>query len=174
VTLRQIRRRCQALADAIDVPDPFDLADFLAGVGAGRGRPITMLVFPLPAGAPRGVCVAADSTDYIIVDVAATGSQRVHIALHELSHLLLGHQLRVADLLRHLFQHLDVDLLQARRIHARTDFTAVEEQEAEMLASLLGQRARLWRPAPTPAPPPSALIERLGQSLEHRSDDNGR
>ena len=166
VTLRQIRRRCDQIARDVTVPDPFDLTAFLAEVSHNRGRQIILVPFDMPAGAPRGVCVASDTVDYVVVDNAASGEQRTHIALHEVSHLLLGHQLRVVDLLRHLFQHLDLDVLQARLAHARTGYTTVEEQEAEMLASLIGQRAGLWRER-SPQTPTDPLIQRLGLSLEH-------
>lgn len=165
MTRQEVRRRCEALAQAMTIPEPFDLPAFLGNIGADRGRRIQVVPFLLPPGAPRGVCVAGDAADYIVVDAATTGNQRTHIVLHEVSHLLLRHELRVVDCLRHLFKHLDLDVLQARLAHARTNYSTVEEREAETLASLLGQRAHLWRPQATPATTDS-LTERISLSLE--------
>ncbi|AVT31850.1 hypothetical protein C6361_22935 [Plantactinospora sp. BC1] len=167
MTLRQVRRRCEQLARGIRVPDPFDLDTFIGDFGADRGRPVHLIAFDLPPGAPCGLCVSTDAADYLVVTSAATGVQRVHIALHELAHLLLEHRLHLLDDVqgsRQLFRHLDPGVVRA--MFARTNYSSQEEQEAETLASLLGQRAGLWRP-PAPRAPSDPVVERLGQSLEH-------
>ncbi|WP_460916702.1 hypothetical protein [Plantactinospora veratri] len=110
MTLRQVRRRCEQLARGIRVPDPFDLDTFIGDFGADRGRPVHLIAFDLPPGAPCGLCVSTDAADYLVVTSAATGVQRVHIALHELAHLLLEHRLHLLDDVRgsrQLFRHLD-------------------------------------------------------------------
>src|SRR5438552_2128284 len=107
---RTIRERCEALARTVPVPSPFSVRTLLREVGAARGRPIHLLPFPLPAGAPCGVCIATDTADYIVVTDAATGAQRDHIALHELAHLLLAHSLETltdAQATRRILPHLD-------------------------------------------------------------------
>ncbi|MEN3611833.1 hypothetical protein [Plantactinospora sp. ZYX-F-223] len=167
MTLRQVRRRCEQIARGIRVPDPFDLDTFISDFGADRGRPVHLIAFDLPPGAPCGLCVSTDAADYLVVTSAATGVQRVHIALHELAHLLLEHRLHLVDEVqgsRQLFRHLDPGVVRA--MFARTNYSSQEEQEAETLASLLGQRAGLWRP-PAPRTPSDPVVERLGQSLEH-------
>ncbi|GAB1644376.1 hypothetical protein [Krasilnikovia sp. MM14-A1259] len=166
MSLRQVRRRCEQLARSIDVPDPFDIEALLADLGTRRGRPIVLLPFALPAGAPSGLCVAAGSADYLVVTESATGPQRDHIVLHELAHLLLGHQLQAldpdADV--QLFRHLDPAVIRA--MLGRTTYSTIEEQEAEILASLLGQRAHPWA-APAPDHAADPVVEQLGRSLEH-------
>ena len=174
MTIRQVRQRCERLARGIDLPAPFDLDTFVAQLAARRGRPIHLIPFELPPGAPGGLCLSTDAADYVVVTSAATGAQRVHIALHELAHLLLEHQLHLVDGAGDgppLFRHLDPAVVRA--MFARTNYSSRQEQEAEVLASLLGQRAGLWRPAPRQEPD-DPLVERLGRSLEHPVGPDGR
>ena len=66
---------------------------------------------------------------------------REHIILHELGHLLCEHQpTEVIDqeVVAQLFPHLNPAVVQ--RVLGRTTYTAIEEQEAEMLASLVRGR----------------------------------
>src|SRR3954469_13332158 len=173
MTLRQVRRRCEQLARGIRVCDPFDIQIFIDQISADRGRPMYLMPFELPPGAPCGLCVSTDAADYVVVTSAATGAQRDHIVLHEVAHLLLEHRLHVideADGSRQLFRHLDPSVIRA--MFARTNYTTVEEQEAETLASLLGQRAGLWRP-PISRGESDPLVEQLGRSLEHGTDPYG-
>ncbi|MEV4641406.1 hypothetical protein AB0J80_29085 [Actinoplanes sp. NPDC049548] len=166
MSLRQVRRRCERVARSIEVPDPFDIELLLATLGTRRGRPIVLLPFDLPTGAPSGLCVAAGTADYLVVTSSATGTQRDHIVLHELAHLLLGHQLQALDpdAGGQLFQHLDPAVI--RTMLGRTTYSTVEEQEAEILASLLGQRAHPLAP-PAPDSGSDPVVQRLGRSLEH-------
>jgi hypothetical protein len=160
---RSLRRRCAAIARTLSVPEPFELDAFLDALARTRGRPIRLVSVELPAGAPCGLCVSTDAADYIAVTSSAGGSQRDHIALHEVAHLLLDHQVRME-----LFQHLDPGTVRA--VHARTCYDTLAEREAETLASLIGQRAR--RPHPS-GPDADPLLERLGRSLEHPSRYQG-
>jgi hypothetical protein len=166
VTLQRTRARCEALAATIRVPNPFDLNTFVEQLGTDRGRPIYLLPLPLPPGAPCGVCLPTPATDYIIVTAAVNGPQRVHICLHEIAHLLLNHSVESTGSAASasLFPHLDPAVV--RRTFARTTYTTPEEQEAEILASLLGQRAKLWRP-PSQRASADPLVTRLSHSLEH-------
>jgi hypothetical protein len=170
VGLRAVRKRCEAIARTVEVPTPFDLDELIARLSADRGRPISVLPFPLPPEAPCGLCIATDGADYIVVTDAATGTQRDHIALHELAHLLLDHRLQALcddDASRRLLPHLDPVVV--RRMFARTSYSSLQEQEAEMLASLLRQRSGFWTPRQAAAPGGAAddVVERLGRSLDH-------
>lgn len=168
---RQIRRRCERIAAGVPVEVPFDAGRFLARLGAARGREIVLLPFDLPPSAPSGVCVSTASRDYVVVTTAATGPQRDHIVLHEVAHLLLEHRMQSLPEGSALFQHLDPRMVAS--VLGRTNYTTVEEQEAETLATVLGRRARLWDTvdeAPTGEPGGGSsdpLVDRLGRSLEH-------
>ena len=63
---------------------------------------------------------------------------RDHIVLHELGHLLHEHEPSESmdeAVLRELFPGLAVDVVM--RVLGRTSYSAVEEQEAEMIASIV-------------------------------------
>jgi hypothetical protein len=162
----QLHRRCLEVARTIDVPDPFDLSALLAALSGRRGRPVRLLRYPMPNGAPCGVCIATDRADYVVVTDAAAGTQHEHIALHEVAHLVLDHG---ADSLSHLvgelLQHLDLDGGRVR--FARTGYSSHEELEAEYLASLLRQRAGLWAPPTGPGGITDERVARLARALEH-------
>ncbi|WP_433606484.1 hypothetical protein ACQP2P_30160 [Dactylosporangium sp. CA-139114] len=165
MTLRSIRRRCRTIVRGLSVPEPFNLDAFLAVLAEQRGRPMHLLALDLPVGAPCGLCIATDTTDYIAVTKIATGPQRDHIALHEVAHLLLGHRLQLGgdDEVPALFRHIDPRIIE--RVFARTTYSTLAEQEAEVLASLLGQRISQVRR--TPPVPDDPIVGRLGRSLEH-------
>jgi hypothetical protein len=76
-----------------------------------------------------------------------TGTTPFHatsIALHEIAHLLLGHQGLTAwqELARWLAP--DVDPALVRIILGRSTYTRPEERDAETLASLMLERATAW------------------------------
>jgi hypothetical protein len=77
------------------------------------------------------------SADYVFFENATSPLHREHIILHELGHLLRDHAPKeIIDnrVLRLLLPTLDIDVI--RRVMGRTSYSAVEEQEAEMIASL--------------------------------------
>jgi hypothetical protein len=155
---RTIRERCEALARTVPLPSPFSVRALLHQVGIDQGRPIHLLPFPLPAGAPCGVCIATDAADYIVVTDAAVGAQADHIALHELAHLLLAHSLKTLvdpEATRRILPHLDPDMV--RNMFARTNYSTEQEREAEILASLIRRRAGLWPPS-EPAGPAEEIV----------------
>ena len=168
--MREVRERCEALVARIHIPDPFDLDTFVAHLGVDRGRPVVLLAIALPRGAACGYLLATDTADYVVINDAARGPQRVHFALHEVSHLLLRHPMLALtdpEASRLMLPHLDPAVVRA--MFARTTYDTVFEQEAEVTASLLGQRAGLWRPVPAEPAGPAAdpLVKRIGRSLEH-------
>src|ERR687898_587370 len=145
--LRAVRRRCESTLRDVFVPSPFDVRVFATTVSVRRGRPIHLL----PKSAPVGLCgvwLAMPSADYVFFENATSPLHREHIILHELGHLLRDHApTEVIDdrALRLLLPTLDVDVV--RRVMGRTSYSAVEEQEAEMIASLVLDRVEL-RTAP--------------------------
>lgn len=168
MTLREVRRRCEHIAATLKVPRPFDLDSFLGRLGADRGRPVQLLRFAFPPGAPCGLLLATDTGDYVVVSDAIRGVQAEHVALHEVSHLLCGHDRHTLDeaTLGRLLPHLAPDTV--RTMMSRAGYSTIQDQEAEVLASLLRQRAGLWA-SPVPSTSPDPVVRRLGSSLEHGS-----
>ncbi|MFF5105781.1 ParH-like protein [Streptomyces sp. NPDC000134] len=138
---RRLWERARGLAESCDLPRPFDVEVFLAGLAERRGRPIVVL--PVVAGlvSPCGLVIGTDRADYILCTADSTGFHRRHILLHEAAHLMCGHdrQLPARGGDRALLPDLPAQLV--GRVWARTGYDDPQEREAELLASFLHHRA---------------------------------
>lgn len=137
-------RRCRTISDSLELPDPFDAAELVARLAHDRGRPIDLIAVPARPGAPCGLLVTTGQADYIVYAEDTSEVHRQHILVHEYAHLLLGH----ADgsppdpgLTRGLMPHLSPTLI--GKVLGRTVYLEPQEQEAELLASLILKRALL-------------------------------
>jgi hypothetical protein len=135
--LSQLRDRCRQLLAGVTIPTPFDIHAFCDHIATQRGRPIRL--FPIASGlTPCGLWAATESTDYIFYETSTSPLHRDHIVLHELSHMLCDHRPAPAmddELAHQLFPDLNASLVQ--RVLARSVYSANEEREAELLASLI-------------------------------------
>jgi hypothetical protein len=149
-SMKQLRRACEARLRELPFPHPFSVRALCELVAAQRGRPVRLKPVTGNHGV-WGLWVATDSADLIFYEQATTWPHQEHIILHELSHLLCDHYpapLSVAEHTRLLLPDLDPEMV--RRVLGRTTYSAVEEQEAELLASLIWRRARSDLRAPHP------------------------
>ena len=87
------RARCEATANEVHIPRPFDLGAMCARIAERRGRPLRLVALEgVPdAATPCGVWVATSTTDLIFYEPATSSVHKLQIVLHELAHLLLGH-----------------------------------------------------------------------------------
>jgi hypothetical protein len=173
VDLRRLRRRCEVRLRLLDLPVPFDVRTFCDALGVRRRRPIRLCPVTSQAG-PCGVWAAGAEADYIFYEQATSPLHQEHIILHEASHLLCGHcpaPVSEEECSRLLFPDLDAEMV--RRVLGRADYSADEEQEAELLASLILKRAGRDKPpqARTADPEVAALLDRLEAALERPSED---
>jgi hypothetical protein len=164
-----LRRQCGKLVDGLDIPVPFDADVLCARVAAGRGRPLHLRAIPMPTGGPCGVWVSAAERDFIFFEAYTSGLHQEHIKLHELGHLLSNHQTSAAlapETSRLLLPNLDPAVV--NRVLQRTHYTEHEEREAEMIASLILERANRWKPISEWTGPPEAadIRNRLGRTYE--------
>lgn len=139
---KQLWQRCRRLAGSVPVPAPFRPDTFVAAVAEHRGRPIELMPIPSVTGVPCGLLMTTDHADYILYPVNTTELHQRHILLHEVSHLLCGHTGTVeidAAATRALMPNLSPELV--RRVLGRSVYTESEEREAELLATLIAQRA---------------------------------
>ncbi|WP_157536017.1 hypothetical protein [Kitasatospora mediocidica] len=129
----------------------FSVETVCARLSALRGRPLHLL--PLPDGAAAagacGLWLATGTADYIFFEQQTSRPHQEHIVLHEIGHMLFDHpSLELFDGLLAPDRSDSPEL--ARRLLARTDYTTRQEQEAEMLASLIRTvAARPQRPGAT-------------------------
>lgn len=94
--------------------------------------------------------LATKRGDYIYYDAQTSGLHRLHIILHEVGHMLCEHEETGLEGNQYLYRQLNVcDSVWIRQILPRIRYTSHQEQEAEMVATLLLERAgRLPVPSP--------------------------
>ncbi|MGE7391127.1 hypothetical protein ACQKM2_37230 [Streptomyces sp. NPDC004126] len=129
-----LRKRCETILGHLDLAAPFSLAGLCAHMADRRGRPIRLHPLPREA-AESGVCglwIGTDTVDYVFYEAHTTPLHREHIVLHELGHILFGHH----------WLEGGKDDGRAPVVRGRTDYTTRQEQEAEMLASMIRIRIR--------------------------------
>lgn len=171
--LKQVRQRCEARLLELGLTTPFDAHLFCRSLGVRRGRPIHLCPVSIPTG-PCGLWIAGPTADHIFYEQQTSRLHQEHIILHELAHLIWEHDPTLVlshELAGQLLPDLDPNML--RRILARTRYSALEEQHAEVLASLILQWANHPPAEPTWKVPPEAseVVDRLGRSLEHLPTD---
>ncbi|MDJ0340914.1 ParH-like protein [Streptomyces sp. H10-C2] len=130
-------RRCRRTVAALPLPRPFDATAFTEALTEQRGRPLVLVPLPPHACTPCGMLVTTDRADYIGYPTSTSALHQQHILLHEVGHLVRGHA-GVAHLdssaSRVLLPHLSGELV--RRVLGRSVYSDVQEQEAELIASL--------------------------------------
>lgn len=169
---RQRWRRCQNLVRDVAVPDPFDVDAFCASLGRRRGRPIQVLPQPgtITDETPCGVWIATASADVIFVEPGVAPLHREHIVLHEVGHMICAHEPASPvgiGLAGRLMPHLNPALV--TRVLGRTSYTTPQEQEAEMVATMIGSRTRRVSghllPEPEQPADVAAVLDRLSHVL---------
>jgi hypothetical protein len=129
--------RHAAIVRELDMPVPFDLGQFVAGLERQRRRPIRLRPFSSGPGVPCGLWIGTAEADYVYHEAGTTPFHATHIALHELAHMLLGHLHTAAweQLIGLLAPDVDQALIQL--ILGRSAYSTAEERDAETLASLI-------------------------------------
>lgn len=135
-----LQRQCQSLLDRLAVPEQFDLDQLCAWAATLRGRPLHVRAMPEADASPSGMWIATDVEDLVLVEQNTSALHRRHIVFHEIGHMFATHRGAVGSSdPGHALQLLNVPV--ARHILARSSAADRQEQEAEMLATLLSFRA---------------------------------
>ncbi|MFF4398669.1 ParH-like protein [Streptomyces sp. NPDC001480] len=169
-------RQCQRIVDQLVLPEPFDVTEFISELARTRGRPIELVAVPSQFDAPCGVLVTTDRADYIVYAHDTTPLHQQHILLHEAAHVICGHYETASAppaAARVLLPDLPPALV--RRVLSRSVYTEPQEQEAELVASLILTRvAQLARSGPA-VPERSQLRTLFGrpQSRSSARDQGG-
>ncbi len=167
--LRLLRERCRARLRELDVPEPFDVGAFCDAQAARRHRPLLIHALPeLPgSGGPCGAWIATGAADHVFVEQGTSPLHREHIILHELAHMLCGHAaaLPFAIDTQRLLPSLNPTVVQ--RVLARTSYTTSQEQEAEVLASMILEQGRgaTRVPALVTSPEVAEVLDRFRRTL---------
>lgn len=150
----------RALAVSLPVPTPFTVRGVLLNVERSTGRPITL--HPVPPGwaGTAGWCGAwlpAPDRDHIVFVRDPTSTVRnAGTILHEVGHMLLGHEGQPLP--------PDIDLPSVGigsldRARGRSGFDDPDEQAAEVFASVILQRGLASRGAVEFADARTALLK---------------
>ncbi|WUI04127.1 hypothetical protein OHR68_20790 [Spirillospora sp. NBC_00431] len=168
---KKMEQRCHRLIARLELPDPFDLEDFIGRLERRRSRPVRLIASKLPSGVICGAWIRTARTDYIYYEEGTTGVHKQHIILHEIGHMLLDHKASslarssVADLLLP-----DLDPALVKSVLGRTSYSSKEEVEAEAFADLLSLAIKpKEEPGGAPGSPATAgeleIVARLERAL---------
>ncbi len=158
MTARRLRKRCQEVVRGLRLPDPFSVPALCDAIAAQRGRTLYLHPLEKPAGVPDmpcGMWVATDVADHVFFEQQTSTFHQEHIILHELGHMICGHTLPMLD---------EIDpadgpelVQQALR---RTSYNTRQEQEAELVATLILERGQQINGEPV-----TESDRRLGKAL---------
>ncbi|WP_246103373.1 ImmA/IrrE family metallo-endopeptidase [Streptomyces piniterrae] len=151
MTTRQVRKRCQAVVSELELPSPFSVDALVHELSVRRGRPIQIRTLPIGSAINAcGLWIATDASDNIYIEENATKFHQEHIILHEIGHILCDHgitdqetQSALTTLLPSISPHM------ISRLLGRTNYTTEQEQEAELVASLIHAAAQRLIPSPS-------------------------
>ncbi|MEU0400034.1 ImmA/IrrE family metallo-endopeptidase [Streptomyces sp. NPDC006197] len=171
VTARRRRARCAALVRGLGLPSPYGIPDVCRRVTERTGRAIHLEAMPFPADGHCGVWVRTSQADYIFYEQRTSPIHQQHIIGHELGHLLCHDEERprepaASDRTARLLLP-EIDPRTITRVRRRTAYTDEEEQEAELIGSLLLQGAnhRPLDPVWAPTAETAVLVGRLERTL---------
>ncbi|MGW3951213.1 ParH-like protein [Streptomyces sp. NPDC004752] len=160
---KRLWERCRRLVEDLDLPSPFDTGVFIGMLARARGRPIELVPVTARPHLPCGLLVSTDGADRIVYPADTTLLHQQHIQLHEVAHLLCGHHETTpaaSSAAEVLLPHLPASLI--HRVLGRTVYTEPQEQEAELVASLiLNRAAQLDRTGAAAASPAGSEEARL-------------
>ena len=131
---------------AFDLPEFFGLDDLIAAVENSRTTSIEIVEFPgiYPEDGLFGIWLSTGFGDYILHAPTASELHRRQIVLHELAHMILGHDLATGQSsAAALFPDLPEEVV--LRFLARGHADNPMEREAEALADLLASSLRRSR-----------------------------
>lgn len=132
---RALRALCRDALKGLDLDLPLDVEQLCTRYGIRRGRAITLIPHPLPAGMPNGIWLAADDADYFFYQANTTKLHQDQIVIHEFGHLIAGHQMLGSVAAAALVGGPGAE--DSEEALARTCYSDEREREAETLASMI-------------------------------------
>ena len=146
----------------LDLPDPFTIEGFRTALSRKRGRPIRLASMPDGAESPCGVWISTADADWVFHKVTTSSLHQEHIILHELAHMIFDHKTirgSAEELQSRLLPDLDPQVVASTL--ARISYSSEQEQQAEMLAGLIGTHARR-QPRPDADPNFARAVDLFG------------
>lgn len=164
--LRELERQVRRILAGLEVPDPFDLRAFCASVAAARGRDLHLHQLPQAGvdGTACGLWLATDKADHVFYAAGTGWLHQQHIILHEIGHILCEHvapEPEPEDVTALLLP--DLDPATVARVLRRSSYSAPQEQVAEMIATMLNERAGTVAARPPADPALGNLYDALAE-----------
>lgn len=165
---RALRRQARTLVESLDLPEPCDVITLSDRVSAERNRPIRLVPLAMHGSGLSGLWLETDDADLVVYEATAGSQHRNHIIAHEFSHMLCGHNSTEAmtdQAAKLLFPDLDPALV--RRMLGRGGYADRDEQEAEVVATIMLERLGRGDPGPTGEVPAAEadVLARIQKSL---------
>ncbi|WP_406428595.1 toxin [Streptomyces sp. NBC_01589] len=160
MSLRPLRKECEAGLADLPIPAPFSVAGLVTNMEAARGRTIVLHEMPdrlARVNAACGLRLASGRTSFVLYRRRPTAYQTQHVILHELCHEWFDHGTSLdAEQLQRLLPVFDTSLISrvldsgvadALRagdgtVQARAQYDTHDERVAEFGASLIPRMAR--------------------------------
>jgi hypothetical protein len=164
-----LRARCRERVDDLlrhtGLPSPWDINQFLDRLECHRGRDIDLCAIAWSSGDSCGAWQQHPDHDVIAYAENTTSFHQDHIILHEIGHMISNHRGRCV-LSQEQARRIAPDLAPAALAHLLDHCGGqVEEHEAETIAALIHQRARV-RPQLAIDLMPPAAAQQLSR-IEH-------
>jgi hypothetical protein len=125
------------------MPPCRDVVEFAEALSAKRGIPLHLLPVTIRPSDPCGLWLSTPEADFITYEAVTSRPHQHHIIAHELGHMIYGHKgISAANSVtaQLLFPDLDPGLVQD--LLGRSGYTERQEQEAEMMATIIQDRLR--------------------------------
>jgi hypothetical protein len=165
----QSRRECCAVVAALDLPDPFELAEFCTRLGRQIGRDIVLMSHSMVIGGLCGTWMRTAKADYVFYEEDTSQLHQQHIIFHEVGHILRSHvpgKELSKDVARTIAAGMKVS--DVFRVLGRDSYTDDDEFEAELIATLIlsriGRQTVLEEPQATD-PTADDIVARITNSL---------
>jgi hypothetical protein len=133
-----LRRACENRLAALGLSDEPDIVRVTERISERRGRPILLVPVTMRAFEPYGLWFASVDTDFICYEANTSKHHQEHIIAHELGHMICCHRGVVRpddETMNLLFPDLSPHLI--RDLLRRTGYSDIQEEEAEIMASLI-------------------------------------
>lgn len=139
----QLRRGVKHILRELDIDSPLDVHVLCERLGERRGHPIRLVPYPLPVPGVFGLWIGTADADYILYQRDTTTAHHEHIILHEVGHIISGHDSdeHDSDIWSQLFPDIPPEMV--RRALRRDGYGPSVEREAEMVATVIKEWATL-------------------------------
>lgn len=146
-------RRLQRHARALGVGEPFDLERVRASVQRRRDRPLRFLPMPWVGLGPSGLWLQDPVEDVICYPADTSPLHQLHVILHEIGHIALGHRGLPRPSLpppngRSVWPAVATVIKYRDQPRRHVPYNDAEEYDAELFATVALSMTGLVEPAP--------------------------